>query len=177
MLSPHGNPASSTPLQTCWPYMLDVAESAQLVLANASSGALAQRDAIVRVHGILNSAITALQASKTDRTQAAAARLLVAILRARSMTNLRANTAKVIMLALRDAFVKVIRTRQDQTDATVLLLYFLEVLHALSCHPEGVKALRSPGPVALLCALLQMTAGECYHVHVHISEVPLSSST
>ena len=155
--------------------MLDVAESAQLVLANASSGALAQRDAIVRVHGILNSAITALQASKTDRTQAAAARLLVAILRARSMTNLRANTAKVIMLALRDAFVKVMR--QDHTDATVLLLYFLEVLHALSCHPEGVKALRSPGPVALLCALLQMTAGECYHVHVHISEVPLSSST
>ena len=174
---PHGNPASSTPLQTCWPYMLDVAESAQLVLANASSGALAQRDAIVRVHGILNSAITALRASKTDRTQAAAARLLVAILRARSMTNLRANTAKVIMLALRDAFVKVIRTRQDHTDATVLLLYFLEVLHALSCHPEGVKALRSPGPVALLCALLQMTAGECYHVHVYISEVPLSSST
>ena len=47
---PHGNPASR-PLQTCWPYMLDVAESAQLVLANASSGALAQRDAIVRVHG------------------------------------------------------------------------------------------------------------------------------
>ena len=89
----------------------------------------------------------------------------------------RANTAKVIMLALRDAFVKVIRTRQDHTDATVLLLYFLEVLHALSCHPEGVKALRSPGPVALLCALLQMTAGECYHVHVYISEVPLSSST
>merc|ERR1712072_1451674 len=85
---PHGNPASSTPLQTCWPYMLDVAESAQLVLANASSGALAQRDAIVRVHGILNSA----------------------------------NTAKVIMLALRDAFVKVMR--QDHTDATVLLLYF-----------------------------------------------------
>jgi len=171
----HGNSVSSTPLQTCWLHILDVAESAQLVLANASGGALAQRDAIVRVHGILNSAIAALKASESARIQAAAARLLVAILRVRSMTNLTASTAKVIMLALRDAFGKV--TRRDHTDVAICLLYLLDVLHALSCHPEGVNALRSPGPVALLCALLQMTAGECYHVYVYISEVCASQIT
>lgn len=122
---------------------------------------LRQRNIVAEVHGVFDAALRILQAAESGiMVRVASFRLIGVILQSRNSAALTTQTATVAVNALGSTFSAIMNDRRGNYSALAIFLDLMPVIDAISCHPEGTSALRSPRVVEVLVALLDITAKE-----------------